>query len=168
MEEGSSPGLRGSSARWGLACSLFGYSEKFRRNVLCPADRSTYRGLRKIVSVQAADEVFLRSRYRLLSLNDFEVVRNSGCKPVTSLNELFGCEFPGALCNLDLLARGIEVEKGRPDLVIDATSQVRSFSPPLRQNSVCLFDLCPNAPTLKNWELQTYRRSVRSVIIAER
>ena len=129
-----------------------------------PIDRPIV-AFERIVSVQATNEVFLRSRYRLLSLNDFEIVRNSGCKTVTSLNELFGCEFPGTLCNFDLLASGVEVEKGRPDFIIDATAQVSSFSPPLRQNSIRLFDFCPSAPALKNRELQAYGRSVRPVVV---
>ena len=74
--------------------------------------------------VKTLNKAFVRAGYGFLGLHDLEIVGNSGGEAILRLSQrLFG-QFDGTAGDLHLLGRGIKIEQGRTDLVIDATTQI--------------------------------------------
>src|SRR5579864_7876968 len=74
--------------------------------------------------IKTLNKAFVRPGNRFLGLHYFQIVSNSGGEAILRLSErLFG-QFDGTAGNLDLFGRGIKIEQGRTDFVIDAAAQI--------------------------------------------
>src|SRR5260370_39971371 len=102
------------------------------------------------MSIKTLNKAFVRAGNGFLGLHNFQIIGDSGGKAILRLSQrLFG-QFDGTAGDLDLLGRGIKIEQGRTDFVIDAATQIAQLRANLPELSIGDEDIAVDSITREN------------------
>src|SRR5665213_4422716 len=90
-------------------------SEILANGVLGDAESARKQGFSHVVPIQRGDVLLIGEGDGLLSLDDLDIIRDAGAEPVARLGQLLRREIAAFRRNVELLAGGFQVEKGRAD-----------------------------------------------------
>src|SRR5262245_45837851 len=151
-------------------CSIFVFSEL--RRVGSKQSGNTPFGVagcsceaqpRQVVRIKGGDVVLLCRRHKFLRLDNLDGIRDARSKPVTCLTQCVLSENTITFSNHDLLVGCIEPKKCVSNLEVDTPAYVFVLSAPLREDSVCLRDVCLNSPAAPDRKIKCSENREHSI-----
>ena len=88
------------------------------------ADGSSVRNFCQIVRVETGYVIVVRAGKRLLRLNDFEIIHDSGSKAILSLGKSLLGQVNGTACNFHLVGGGRKIKQRSANLIIYASAKI--------------------------------------------
>ena len=111
-----------------------------------------------IVGEDAVDRVQFGRGERLLGLDHFDIVGDSGFEALPGQVERLLGDLQIALCQLDLVGRGAQIEEGIAHLALHLAFQVFEFGLALGQRCLRLLDVAFGADLPARREYSAWRR----------